>query len=489
MARKTLKKRGGQQNQINSIEEIVNIITTKDPPPENQQMIFLEKNRNYINSKTPGGESLLILSIKYDRPAVFYKLLEIGADVNLQDSSGRTALMYAAYNGYINRVNKLLALGANVNIQDSFGHTALMYAEDKLNRENSSSDKIEVYDNIIQSLQQVVPERTGQYPNSSTLSQMQVAPEITGREITQGRNFNQGLNDKRAQFNGTRYNFRSQSINNLISEKQRKLEQLRKKNAEMELKRANSGIASQHYPPGTQKNNNGKELEFHEGPGGLMKGEPEVPPIASDYLKQLQERTKQIELNNAEIEKRTENIRKMRKEREEEENSKSEEEKNADAEYDELTEKLKELVIKYGHDSNSVEMAEIKKRMNKVHSIRKVEQQKRRDLLGLTSNSQFNTGFGDVNPEGDVSEKSIQEIGEGVEKRLDQPMFNYDINFPEYARIPGGKSRKRQISRTSKTRKSNGKGSRKHASRKQMEIKQMARKHVSKKSRRSIKKR
>jgi hypothetical protein len=43
----------------------------------------------------------------------------------------------------------------------------------------------------------------------------------------------------------------------------------------------------QHYPPGTQKNNNGfalrniimekgKELEFHEGPGG-GKGEPGVP--------------------------------------------------------------------------------------------------------------------------------------------------------------------------------------------------------------------
>jgi hypothetical protein len=374
-------------------------------------------------------------------PAVFYKLLEIGADVNLQDSSGRTALMYAAYNGYINRVNKLLEFGADVNIQDSFGHTALMYAKDKLNRENSSSDKIEVYDNIIQSLQQDVPEITGQYPNSSTLSQMQVAPESTGREFTQGRNFKQGLNDKRAQLNITRNNVRSQPMEIRISEQQRELERLRKENAEMELNRENSGNAS-------------------------------------DYLKQLEERTKQIELDNAEIGKRTENTRKMR-----------EEEEKADEEYDELTEKLKELVIKYGHDSDNVKMAEIKKRMNEVQDIREVEQQKRRDPSGLTSNSQFKYRFGDVKKEGDVSKNGIRKIGEQVKNRLDQPMFNYDINFPEYASIPGGKSRKRQISRTAKTRKSNGKGSRKRASRKQMAIKQMARKQGARKTERSIKKR
>jgi FkbM family methyltransferase len=66
---------------------------------------------------------------------------------------------------------------------------------------------------------------------------------------------------------------------------------------------------NQHYPPGTQKNNNGfalrniimekgKELEFHEGPGGLesasrilMKGEPPVPPstnvVVSRYKKDV----------------------------------------------------------------------------------------------------------------------------------------------------------------------------------------------------------
>jgi len=420
----------------------VNIITTENPTPENQQMIirFLETNPGFKEYVTPRGESLLILSIKYDMPAVFYKLLELKANVNLQDSSGRTALMYAAYNGYINRVNKLLESEADVNIQDSSDRTALMYAEDNLSN-NPSSDKIEIYTKIIQSLQRDykqddIPERTGQGSNQPTLLENPVAPELTGREFTQGRNFNQGLNDKRAQLNITRNNVLLQPINNRISEQQRELERLRKENAEMELNRANSGTAS-------------------------------------DDLKKLKEKTKQIASQTEEMEKRTENARKMR---EEEENSKSEEEKKADAEYEALTKELTKLVIENGHDSDNVKMKEIKNRMNVVQDIREVEQQKRREPLSLTSNSQFKYRFGDVIKEGDVSKNGIQEIGKPVKKRLDY--------VTEGDRRRGGKSRKRQISRVSKTRKSNGKGSRKQVSRKNTSRKQAARKPE-----RSIKKR
>ena len=428
MARKTLKKRGGKQNQINSIQEIVNIIMTEDPTLENQQMIirFLETNPGFKEHVTPRGESLLILSIKYDMPAVFYKLLELKANVNLQDSSGRTALMYAVYNGYINRVNKLLESDADVNIQDSSGRTALMYAEDNLSN-NSSSDKIEIYTQIIQSLQRDyqqddIPERTGQGSNQPTLLENPVAPELTGL--------------KPARLNVTR--------NERISDQQRELERLRKENEKMESNRANSGTAS-------------------------------------DYLKQLQERTNQIESQTEEIEKRTENARKMR---EDEENSKSEEEKKADAEYEALTEKLKQLVVEHGHDSDNVEMEKIKNQMNEIQDIREVEQQKRREPLGLTSNSQFKYRFGDLKKEGDVSKNGIREIGQQVENRLDQPIRTDYSTVTESDLRRGGKSRKRQTSRVSKTRKSNGKGSRKQVSRKRMSRKQAARKPE-----RSIKKR
>ncbi len=55
-------------------------------------------------------------------------LLESGADIDMQDVKGMTALMYAARNGNIKMVAFLLANDASINIQDKFGFTATMHA-------------------------------------------------------------------------------------------------------------------------------------------------------------------------------------------------------------------------------------------------------------------------------------------------------------------------------------------------------------------------
>ena len=53
------------------------------------------------------------------------------ADVDQQNANGRTALMYAAGLGLIAKVNQLIEGGANINIVDGFGKTALDYAHAK----------------------------------------------------------------------------------------------------------------------------------------------------------------------------------------------------------------------------------------------------------------------------------------------------------------------------------------------------------------------
>jgi ankyrin repeat protein len=59
------------------------------------------------------------------------KLLTEGADVNATDSSGRTALVEAAWGGHTDIVKYLIEKGANVNTGDNVGYTALMRASEE----------------------------------------------------------------------------------------------------------------------------------------------------------------------------------------------------------------------------------------------------------------------------------------------------------------------------------------------------------------------
>lgn len=56
------------------------------------------------------------------------EMLQEGFDVNKTDQDGRTALMYAAFNGYTEIVKILLEKKAMVDIRDQGGKTALMFA-------------------------------------------------------------------------------------------------------------------------------------------------------------------------------------------------------------------------------------------------------------------------------------------------------------------------------------------------------------------------
>lgn len=83
------------------------------------------KNLNLADKtfqKTP-----LMTAIDMDMPKVALKLIENGADLNLKDKDGRTALLHALYEEQKEVVLALLKKGADVSLTDKKGQTPLIY--------------------------------------------------------------------------------------------------------------------------------------------------------------------------------------------------------------------------------------------------------------------------------------------------------------------------------------------------------------------------
>lgn len=95
----------------------------------------LESVKEYLNS---GGNinlsgwslnnSLLNMSIISDKIDIAEFLVRNGADVNLPNKMGKTALILAAERGYDLLVSLILEFGGLINLQDKEGETALSSA-------------------------------------------------------------------------------------------------------------------------------------------------------------------------------------------------------------------------------------------------------------------------------------------------------------------------------------------------------------------------
>jgi serine/threonine-protein phosphatase 6 regulatory ankyrin repeat subunit B len=75
-----------------------------------------------------GRTALMDAAWRIDSYAVFDCLASTGADINAKDLNGRNALMLASGSGNVKAVKDLIKLGADVNVQDNSGKTALMEA-------------------------------------------------------------------------------------------------------------------------------------------------------------------------------------------------------------------------------------------------------------------------------------------------------------------------------------------------------------------------
>jgi len=91
---------------------------------------FLHKHPTLnINTKNRDGRSVVMTSV--NNRHIIELLVKSGADVNIQDNSGDTALMYHMkqhYAGTADIVRALVRFGADVNLQNNAGETPLMYA-------------------------------------------------------------------------------------------------------------------------------------------------------------------------------------------------------------------------------------------------------------------------------------------------------------------------------------------------------------------------
>uniref|UniRef100_A0AAY5E8G6 Ankyrin repeat domain 63 n=1 Tax=Electrophorus electricus TaxID=8005 RepID=A0AAY5E8G6_ELEEL len=85
-----------------------------------------------VNARAEGGRTPLMhaacLQDQTARAKFAHLLLERGANVNMQDEHGRTALSLACELGHLDAVKTLVQFNADPELTDSWGNSALMYA-------------------------------------------------------------------------------------------------------------------------------------------------------------------------------------------------------------------------------------------------------------------------------------------------------------------------------------------------------------------------
>ena len=100
-------------------------------PSQNRKLAELAIAHGYdINTGRPGWPPLVVASRgdKGEHPEKIQALLELGADVNIRDYKGKTALHRAATAGFLASMETLLAHGADIEAADEKGETPLFDA-------------------------------------------------------------------------------------------------------------------------------------------------------------------------------------------------------------------------------------------------------------------------------------------------------------------------------------------------------------------------
>ncbi|MDA7705203.1 ankyrin repeat domain-containing protein [Rickettsiales bacterium] len=89
---------------------------------------FSTKEQEMINKQNIGGATALHLSARSSNPQITKILLENGAQVNIKDNSGWTAIMRASANCKIENAKLLINFGANIFFNNNNDESAILYA-------------------------------------------------------------------------------------------------------------------------------------------------------------------------------------------------------------------------------------------------------------------------------------------------------------------------------------------------------------------------
>jgi len=93
-----------------------------------KEIKYLLKNKFDINMQNNSGHTALIFASWYDHLENAKLLLKHGADIKIRDKFDQTALFYAVQYGNLKIVKLLLKHGADINIKNDVGETVLSYA-------------------------------------------------------------------------------------------------------------------------------------------------------------------------------------------------------------------------------------------------------------------------------------------------------------------------------------------------------------------------
>ncbi len=100
-------------------------------------ILALLKDRIHIDTQNKNGGTLLMNASFRNDLIMVERCIELGANLDLQDKQGKTALIHAVRRGSLSSphclteamiITKLWLAGANADLQDNQGATALMYA-------------------------------------------------------------------------------------------------------------------------------------------------------------------------------------------------------------------------------------------------------------------------------------------------------------------------------------------------------------------------
>jgi ankyrin repeat protein len=87
-------------------------------------------NGGDINWKSQTGNTPIMMAASVPGNGKMVEFLcQKGADLNIRNMNGATALILATYYNHVDSVEALVKCKADKNIKDMFGHTALDYAE------------------------------------------------------------------------------------------------------------------------------------------------------------------------------------------------------------------------------------------------------------------------------------------------------------------------------------------------------------------------
>ena len=88
---------------------------------ENADQDKMEKGGDVVNEQ-------LLQAVERGETDIIRKLIKEGANINVQDSKGRTATMIATYNNDVETAKILIDAGADVDIQDDMKNNPFLYA-------------------------------------------------------------------------------------------------------------------------------------------------------------------------------------------------------------------------------------------------------------------------------------------------------------------------------------------------------------------------